>query len=121
MYLNRSEIVLFYNQQKPIGKKTLALAKSLGAKVNQQEIHDTRISPTLFGYTLAKANAEGKHLMNKSLDYYQAYLAGNEIDAEEALACMKSHPEVFEFPLAFWKNKADICRTPTDIFKLYQA
>lgn len=117
MHYNKDEITLLYNHKRELDRKTLAIAMSLGSKINRQELNSVRVSETLFFMFLERLKSEPKNIADKSLPYYQKELRGTTLSNRAWYNLIMKMPELLRAPLAMFRDKAIICNTPTDILK----
>lgn len=118
MYFNKKELTLLYNGERVLDRKTLAMALTLGVKINRQDLTSVRLSETLFMLFLNKLNIEPKALFDKSHPYYQSELRGREYTAPEWYEILLRKPELLRAPLAMYREKAMMCTSPNDMLKM---
>ncbi len=118
MHLNNNEVTLIYNSEDDKGKKTLACAMSLNKKINKQDISNVRVSDTLFELMLERLEEEGRRVFNKADPFYQEHMRGKRLSNSEYLEYLKRRPELLSSPIAMYRNKVVICKTPTDVYKV---
>ncbi len=118
MHFKKDELTLLYNSQNPRDVKTLAMASTMGIKVNKQDVNSVDVSATLFELAVKSLGCDPKLLVNKSLPHYQNNLRGSEFNARMWFETIKSIPDLLLAPVAFYKDRVVLCTTPTDILKL---
>ena len=118
MYFKNNELTILYNGNHYKSKQTLAVAKTIVRKVNQQNIVSTRVSVNLFCSLLSKMGASPKELVNRAHLYYQSELRNRELSDEEWFYVLMLNSFLFVNPIVFYNNKGIICYTPTDALKL---
>ncbi len=118
MHLNQNEVTLIYNGNDDKGKKTLACALSLNKKINKQDITSVRVSDTLFGLVLDLLEEEARKVFNRADPFYQEHMRGKRLNNSEYLEYLKRRPELLSSPIAMYRNKVVVCRTPTDVYKV---
>lgn len=121
MHYDKEELTLVYNKDNEKDKKTLAYAKTISKMINKQELHSVNISSTLFRMILIALGNEPKKVINKAMPFYQSHVRGKSFTPAEWLSILKAHPELLKGPIAFYRNKAVVCNTPTDIYKVKMA
>lgn len=118
MHFKKDELTLIYNSENSKDRQTLAYAGTISRKINKQEINTCRISDTLFSFLLEKLGACGKEVINRGHQKYKEQYRGCDLEASEWLVMLKTHPELLESPIAIYRDKAVICKTPTDVLKV---
>ena len=118
MHFSKNDLVLLYNSDNAKDRKTLAYALTITKKVNRQELNSVRISDTLFRMLLERLNIDGKKLLNKADPYYQENIKGRDLTTEEWYNVLKSRPSLLRSPVAYYKDRAIICETPTDVLRV---
>jgi len=118
MHFKKDELTLLYNSQNPRDVKTLAMATTMGLKVNKQDINSVDVSATLFELAVKSLGGDPKLLLNKSSAYYQENLRGKEYSIPMWFNTLKNRPDLLKAAIAFYKDKVVLCETPTDILKL---
>lgn len=118
MKTHQREILLYYNPNSTADRKTVAHAKSTGLKIKSFH-HDQAPSTTTSWKTIIEnLGVHPKELLNKADPYYQSNIRGKEFDDEDWLNVLKNNPSLIKSPIAVSGNKAILCQTPTDIYKL---
>lgn len=118
MHFNKSELTIIYNSKKSIDKKVLAIAQGISKKINRQDIHEVRLSNTLFRMALEKLGLNGKEVMDKSHPIYKKDIKGTNPDIDSAYYFIMNNPELLKAPLVLYKEKAIFCKTHTDVLKI---
>jgi len=116
--LNNKEFTLFYDSKNNLGKQTLAYSKTLSQKINKQDLNKTKLSMTVLRILINTMGIKAKSLMNKSHPYYQKNLKGKNFDENDWLTILQQNLHLIKAPIAYTKNKAILCETPTDVFKM---
>lgn len=119
--LNNKEFTLFFNSKDSLGKQTLAYSKTFGSKVNAQDINKAKLSMTVIRILVDAMGIKPKSLLNKSHPYYQENLKGKNFDDNDWLTIIQQNLHLLKAPIAYSKNKAVLCETPTDIFKMVRS
>ncbi len=112
------ELLLYYDPNSSVGKKTRAYAHSLTKHVRDVEIQKTRFTTTQWKQILNMLNLDPKKLLNKAHPYYQQHIRGRSFDEEGWLNILSNNPDIIRAPIVIKGNKAVLCDTPTDIYKL---
>ncbi len=118
MYYSKNELTFLYNKNKELDRKALAMAHTLGVKINRQELSTVRISESLFVLFLEKLEKDPKSIIDKSNPYYQKELKGRNFNLQEWYQIIKRKPRLLKAPLAMYKNRVTICQAPNDILRL---
>ncbi|MDX5339341.1 MAG: glutaredoxin [Cyclobacteriaceae bacterium] len=118
MKIHPSELYFYHSSFQPIDKQTKAYAKSLTNFVNEIDIVREKMTATQWDQILKMLNLRPKDLMNRAHPEYQTMIAGKEWDDEGWLNILVKYPHLIKSPIAIFRNKAILCKTPTDILKL---
>lgn len=118
MYYKKNELTILYNKNKELDRKALAMAYTLGVKINKQELSTVRMSESLFIKFLNNLGRDAKTLVDKSNPYYQSELKGKSFNASEWYEIIRHRPRLLKAPLAMLKDRAVICQSPNDMLRL---
>lgn len=118
MYYRKNEVTLFYNKNRELDRKTLAMAMALHPIINKQEINSVHISETLFYMLLDKLGGDVKSIINKSNSFYQSELKGKEFGLNEWYMFIMHQPDLLKAPIAMFHDRAIICDSPANVFRL---
>ena len=118
MKTHQREILIYYNPDKSADRKTVAHAQSTGFKIKTYSHSQAPSTTTSWKTILNNLKMHPKDLLNKADPYYQDNLRGKEFDDEDWLNVLKKNPNLIKSPIAISGNKAILCNTPTDIYKL---
>lgn len=118
MKLHPSELYFYHSPAQPINKQTKAYAKSLTKFVNEIDVIQEKITATQWDQILNMLGLRPKDLLNRSHPDYQNLIAGKDWDDEGWLNILSRYPYLIKSPIAIFKNKAILCKTPSDILKL---
>ncbi|MBT8191616.1 MAG: glutaredoxin [Saprospiraceae bacterium] len=118
MKTHQREILIYYNPNKSGDRKTVAHAQGTGFKIRTYHHSQAPSTTTSWKTILNSLQMHPKELLNKADPYYQNNLRGKEFDDEDWLNVLKKNPNLIKSPIAISGNRAIICRTPTDIYKL---
>lgn len=121
MKLHPNELWLFFDCQSGEQKKTRALAHSITKYVNESNFKDGSISKMMWSEILEMLQLRPKDLLNRADPKYQAELAGHNFSDEDWLNILMNNPCLIKAPIAIMNNKAVLCTTPKDIYKLLEA
>jgi len=112
------EVLIYYNSKSSSDRKTLAHAQSTGFKVRSFCHSKSPSTTTSWKGILRKLDKHPKEILNKADPYYQSNIRGREFTAEGWLKVIKHNPELIKAPIAMNGDRAILCETPTDIYKL---
>jgi len=119
MKTNDREILLYFDSQSSPHRKTVAYAKSIVSHVKTYEFSQTPSTGVSWRQILKAMNKHPKELLNKALPEYQKTIKGREFTMEGWLKVLKYNTHLLKAPIAVRGNKAILCESPTDIFKLH--
>jgi arsenate reductase len=112
------EILFYYNSASSSDKKTLAYAKSMSKHVKAYTYEKAFSTDTNWLVMLQGLEIDPKKLLNKAHPDYQKNFKGMEMTTEDWIMTIKKNPHLIKSPIAIRGNKAIVCGTPTDIYKL---
>ncbi len=118
MKTNQREIFLYYNPGTSIGKKTLAIAKSMTPYVNAMDITKISFTGTIWRSLLSKIQISAKHLLDKSHPYYQQHIKGSTLDEQDWINILIHNPELINKPIAIRGTRGMAITSPTDLMRL---
>ena len=118
MKTHPNEILIYYDSNSSSDRKLIAHAKSTGFKVRSYCHSQAPSTTTSWKTILESLDVHPKDLLNKAHPYYQEKIRGKEFDSIGWLNVIKNNPQLMKSPIALKGNKAIVCNTPTDIYKL---
>jgi arsenate reductase (glutaredoxin) len=118
MRLHPDEMFFYYDANCSKCKKTKAYAYSITNHVNEHTFQKDTLSETRWHELLELLQLRPKDLLNRAHPDYQKYIAGHSFDDEGWLNILKKRPYLIKGAIAVKNNKAVLCQTPQDIFKL---
>ena len=118
MKTNNREILLYYNPESNSDRQTLAYAQSVVPHIKSYAFDKTPSSGTSWQQILIALNIHPKEILNKANPYYQAHIRGRDFDDESWIKVIRYNPYLIKAPIAVRGNRAVLCATPTDIYKL---
>lgn len=118
MKTHPSELYFYHNSAQPIDKQTRAYASSIAKFIHEIDVVAHKITATQWNQILLLLNLRPKDLMNRAHPDYQRLLAGKNWDHESWLNFLVQYPYLIKSPIALFRNRAILCKTPTDILKL---
>jgi arsenate reductase (glutaredoxin) len=118
MKTHQREILIYYNPESSNDRKTVAHAQSLVPHVRTYSYEKAPSTGTSWQQIIKSLDLHPKELMNKAHPYYQENIRGREFNEEDWLNVIKFNPEILKAPIAIRGNKAILCTSATDIYKL---
>ncbi len=121
MRTHHREILIYYNPESSNDKKTVAHAQSLAPHVKTYSFDKAPSTGTSWQQIINRLNLRPKDLLNRAHPYYQAHIRGRDFDEEGWLNVIKHNPALIKAPIAIKGNKAVLCTSATDIYKLMKS
>jgi len=119
MKTHAREIQIYYNPESSTHRSTIAYAKSVARHIKSYAFHQTPSTGTSWQQIIKALDLEDpKMLLNKADPYYQEHLRGRDFSEECWIKIIQKNPDLIKAPIAMRGNRAIICSTPTDIYKL---
>jgi len=112
------EIMIYYNPDSSTDRATVAHARSLSRHVKGYAFAKAPSTGASWQTILKALNLHPKELFNKADPYYQENLRGRDFDEESWIKIIQRNPHLLRAPIAMRGNRAIICKTPTDIYRL---
>ncbi|MCB0515227.1 MAG: ArsC/Spx/MgsR family protein [Chitinophagales bacterium] len=112
------EILVYYDANTSLGKKVLALAKSLTPHVKAIEYHKSPLTLSHLRELIDKTGLRPKDWLNRANPYYQQNLRGKDFDDESWLNIITHNPDLIRAPIVMNGNTAFICDNATDVLKI---
>lgn len=112
------EILIYYNPKSNSDRRTVAHAQSVVNHVRSFAFDKTPSTSTSWQMILNSLGLHPKEILNKAKPYYQKHIRGKEFDQESWVNILKHNPDLIKAPIAIRGNKAILCNSPTDIYKL---
>ncbi|MCB0794614.1 MAG: hypothetical protein KDB88_07735 [Flavobacteriales bacterium] len=119
--LNHKELTLIYDSTSSEGKKALAYAYSMAAKVNRQDVHEVSLSSTFVRQVVKQLGLRPKDLMNRAHPFYQQHVRGRDLTMEGWLHVIARNPFLLKAPIALQGDRAVICEPASVIYTLNEA
>lgn len=120
MKTHAREIQIYYNPESNSDRKTIAYAQSVVPHLKTYAFEKSPSTGTSWQQIIQALNIHPKDLMNKAHPYYQQHIRGREFTDEDWLNVLKYNPSIIKAPIALRGDRAILCCTPTDIYKLTQ-
>ena len=121
MKTNQREILIYYNPNSSNDKKTVAHAQGLVPHVRTYSFDQAPSNGTSWRQIMSSLDLHPKELMNKAHPYYQEKIRGCEFNDEDWLNVIRHNSQVLKAPIAIRGNKAILCTSATEIYKLAEA
>ncbi len=118
MKTHRREILIYYNPESSNDRKTVAHAQSLAPYIRTFAFHQAPSTGTSWQQIISALNLRPKDLMNKAHPYYQENIRGRKFNEEDWLNVIMHNPTLLRAPIAMRGDKAVLCSSATDIYKL---
>ena len=118
MKTHHREILIYYNPKSSSDRKTVAHAQSMVSHIKSFAFDKSPSTGTSWQQILHSLDMHPKELLNKANPYYQKHIRGRDFDEESWVKVLQNNPELIKAPIAIRGNRAILCSTPTDIYKL---
>jgi arsenate reductase len=118
MKLQRDEMVLFLDCTSFSQKKTRAYAHSISDHIREYTFKEYKFTTSMWRDILDMLGMEPKHLLNKADPKYQKEIKGKSFDEEDWLNVLVNNPCLIKAPIAIMHDRAILCLSPKDIYKL---
>jgi len=118
MRTHSREILIYYNPESSSDRKTIAYARSMVPHLKAYAFAQAPSTGTSWQFILKALQLHPKELMNKAHPYYQANIRGCDFDDACWIKVIRKNPDLLRAPIAVRGNRAILCTTPTDIYKL---
>lgn len=118
MKTHNREIMIYYNPESSSDRKTVAYAQSVVPHIKSYAFEQAPSTGTSWQQILHAIGRDPKELLNKAHPYYRKHIRGCEFDEECWVKVFKNNPDIIKAPIAVRGDKAILCETPTDIYKL---
>ncbi len=120
MITHNREILIYYNPDSRSDRMTIVYAQSVVGHVTPYPFGKTPSTPTSWQHILNALEMHPKELLNKAHPFYQTNIRGREFDDEGWLNIIRFNPQLIKAPIAMRGNRAVLCCTPTDIYRLVE-
>jgi arsenate reductase len=118
MKLQRDEMVLFLDCTSSSHKKTRAYAHSISEHIREYTFVDFKFTKSIWRDILTMLSVEPKEILNKADPRYQKEIKGKTFDEDGWLNILINNPCLIRAPIAIMHEKAVLCISPKDIYKL---
>jgi arsenate reductase (glutaredoxin) len=118
MKMHPNELYFYYNPDHHIDKQMRAYAQTIANHINEINLEKEPITTTGWRSILEKLNLRPKDLLNRAHPDYQKMIAGKSWDDEGWLNILTRYTHLIKAPIAIKKDKAVLCLSINDIFKL---
>lgn len=112
--------MIYYNPDSSSDRRTVAHAMGMVSFIKSYAFAKAPSSGTSWQQILRWLNCHPKDLMNKAHPYYQQHIRGREYDEEGWVNILRYNSEIIKAPIAVRGERAILCRTPTDIYRLIE-
>ena len=121
MKLQRDEMVLFLDCTSSSHKKTRAYAHSISDHIREFTFVDFKFTKSIWRDILTMLSLEPKEILNKADPKYQKEIKGKAFDEDGWLNILINNPCMIKAPIAIMHDRAILCISPKDIYKLKSA
>jgi len=118
MKTHQREILIYYNPESSADRRTVAHAHGLTRHIKTYKFGQTPSTNTSWSQIIGKLDLHPKDLMNKAHPYYQEHIRGREFNRQGYLKILSRNPDLLKAPIAIRGNRAVLCNSPTDIYRL---
>ncbi|MCB0522094.1 MAG: hypothetical protein R2830_18975 [Saprospiraceae bacterium] len=121
MKTHQREILIYYNPDSSNDRKTVAHAQSLVPYIKTYSYDKAPSTSTSWRQILKSLDLHPKELLNKADPYYQSDIRGRDFDDEDWVNVLMYNPGLLKAPIAIRGNKAILCVSATDVYKLVES
>ena len=118
MKTHHREILIYYNPDSSNDRKTVAHAQSLAPYIRTYFFGQAPSTGTSWQQIISALDLHPKELMNKAHPYYQQNIRGKTFNEQDWINVIMHNPALLKAPIAIRGNKAVLCNSATDIYKL---
>ena len=118
MKTHQREIMVYYNPASGSDRKCVAHAQGMVTHIKTYAHSKTPSNGTSWEQIITALNVHPRELLNKAHPYYQANIRGRDFDREGWINVLRYNPELIKAPIAMRGNRAIVCASPTDIYRL---
>lgn len=118
MKTHSREILIYYHPDSSADRKAVAFAQSVTPHIKSYAFSQAPSTNTSWQQIIQALAIHPKELLNKAHPYYQEHIRGREFDEEGWLNILKYNHDLIKAPIAIRGDRAILCSTPTDIYKL---
>ena len=112
------EVILFYNPNSTIARKTLAYAKAEGFPIRDVDVLKTPFTRTQLVELADRLNLNIEELVNKAHPSFYKYFGDPELSDKDWIKILNKNPDFLKEPIAIRGDKTVLIETPSDIIKL---
>lgn len=118
MKTHQREILIYYNPESSNDRKTVAHAQSLAPHIRTFAFEKAPSTGTSWQQIISALALHPKDLMNKAHPYYQKNIRGKSFNDQDWLNVLMHNPYLLKAPIAMRGDKAILCSSATDIYRL---
>ena len=115
MNYSDKEITLFFNPAKMADRATLAYSKTMEYKIQDIDVSQQPMSPTILTMIAEKLNLSPKELVDKDSDIYRSKYKDSEFDDNQSMTMITQNHEFLKTPIAVSKDFAMYIKNPKDL------
>ncbi|WP_245726502.1 arsenate reductase family protein [Pricia antarctica] len=112
------EVILFYNPNSNIAKKTLAYAKAEGFPIRDVDIFKTPFTGTQLEEIASSLQIPISELANQDHPDFKAHFGHPVLLDDDWIKILRKNPQLIKEPIAMRGSKTILVKTPSDIIKL---
>lgn len=112
------EVILFYNPNSNIAKKTLAYARAEGFPVRDVDILKTPFTGTQLEELADRLHLKLEDLVNKEHPDFKEYFENPVLSDDDWMKILKKNPQLLREPIAIRGKLAILVKIPSDIIRL---
>jgi arsenate reductase len=116
--MHPNELLILFNRNSAVSKKTLAFAKTVSNHIRDMEYGSLKYPNTIWKELLNMLHLEAKDILDKSHVDYQRKIMGHEFTADGWLDVLSHNPHLIKAPIAVKNGRAVLCIRPKDVLKL---
>ena len=120
MKTHQREILIYYNPESGSDRRTVAHARGMVPHLRSYAHRSSPSGGTSWLQIIQSLDLHPKELLNKAHPDYQQNIRGKDFDEEGWISVLKHNPQMIKHPIAVRGNKAVLCCTPTDIYRLVE-
>jgi arsenate reductase len=112
------ELILFYNPNSVMAKKTLAYAQTDGLPIRDVDILKTPFTGTQLEELAERLHISIENLVNKDHPDFKKRFGNPNLSDDDWIKVMHKNPEFIKEPIAIRGDKTILVQTPSDIVKI---
>lgn len=118
MKVHPNELFLYYDSNSPVGKQTLALAKTCCNHIRDEDWNSNTLSRTQWEEIIELLKVKPEDVMDHGSELFIEKIDGHQIGEDDLLELLVHNTELLRYPIAIHGNRGVLVKTPTDVLKL---